>query len=128
MFTVQDFFSGELAAIDHNIQRMQNTIHAEPSANGRHAGMRALIEVQNRHRQIVELLAAKASSLSAALDLCRGQLILAEQRHMHSAARGGAFSVHCADEWWTTLNDIEYLAHLMHGLREAIDRAGKHPG
>jgi hypothetical protein len=120
--TAQAFFGRELAAIDRTIKQMQDTIDADPTANGRFAGMRAMLRVQQRHRTILERLAAQSRDFADALEICRLLLVVAQREHARVTRLGGMSHPQYRDAWWNTLNEVEYLACLSQQLQDVLAR------
>jgi hypothetical protein len=126
--TAQGFFGRELDKIDLTIRQMQDTIAADPSANGRCAGMRAMLRVQQHHRLILDNLAAEAHNLTDALAICHQLLIITGREHARLTELGGLCNPRWADAWWDTRTEIQYLVNLSRRLQDAIaEEAGK-PG
>ena len=121
MHTVKEFFAAEIHQIDRSIQQMQEAIDGSLPENKQCAYQRALLDNKHRQRHLIETLAAQAHDFRSALVACRLRLIEAEETHMKAASRQDARALLHADDWWETLNDIEFLAHLSSQLQEAID-------
>ncbi|MBZ0304102.1 MAG: hypothetical protein K8J31_30480 [Anaerolineae bacterium] len=123
MDTVQDFLRHELDMVDRSIQQMEDAIHADPSANGRHAGMKAMLRVQQQHHDILERLAAEAQDLPQALEICQLLLMVSSRAHARATEEGGVCNARSADAWWNTLNQMEYLAGLGRQMQAVMKHA-----
>lgn len=127
MYTAQEFFAREIRRINRAIARINTELEENPSANGRHDGMHAMLDIQRQHRLIAAALASQvADDMDEALHICRARLIVVQEECRRIADSGGADNLRCAEVWWQTLNEMHYLVSLNKRLDSAMQSANGH--
>ena len=120
--TVRDVLINELANVDHHIRRLNMDLEQFMECDGHHAdGLRNMLRVQHNHRELVEELLRHSCDDVELLLECQRRLIEAEHDYEQTARRGYAPQSSCADQWWDSLNRMEYLGFLNRQVIRVID-------
>ena len=110
------FLRHELIVVDRKIAYLEASLAEYAPDDPHRAGDQALLEVQQKHRVFVKALVAQSDDFYQVLDACHQRLIQLGKEHTRITACGGAHHSCHADQWWQTLNDIEYCSYLTRKL------------
>ncbi|MAS38143.1 MAG: hypothetical protein CL610_29370 [Anaerolineaceae bacterium] len=127
METARLFLGRELNKLETTIHQIQRGIESDPSANGRCAGMRAMLHTQQRHYRIVQRLTNEVDDVEQALAICHQMLVIIGRDHTRLTEQGGVCNPKVADDWWATLDDMQYLAKLSHRLMKVLTAEADEP-
>jgi hypothetical protein len=120
--TVRDVLIHELANVDHHIRRLNMDLEQFMECDGHHGeGLRNMLRVQRNHRELIEELMAQSGGDVELLLECQRRLLKAEHDYEQIARRGYVPGSACADQWWDSLNRMEYLGFLNRQVIRVID-------
>lgn len=112
------FFVRELARLRRNIATLERELAPTDPDDPRYAGQRTQLENLYRNREQLFELTEYAHDPAALLMACRMAYMRAERAHENCP--GCRNSGTPGPEWWASLGQMQYLAHLLSDLRQLM--------
>ena len=112
----QNFIRHEIETAHQNIDRLNTGIQRYSDGDKRAAGMRLVLQEQEKQLQFLEQLQNEARTFAIAMELVKQRMIQTEAAHQKAAERDLNSQAHSI-EWWETLHQIEYFGEFIRRIR-----------
>lgn len=120
MSTTKYFIVRELVRLRRKITKLERGLETHAPDDPQTAGQREILENEYRNRQLLMDLVAYAMDPTAFLMECRMRYTRAERRHEEATGRSAFRGTHSQQDWWSTLGQMQYLVHLIHGMEQVL--------
>jgi hypothetical protein len=121
MTSARDFLQHELQLLGETLNRLQATLQHYAADDPHGDGTRQLLAMQSHHQALLEALIPYADDRAMLLGRCYEMLMTAAQHHYEVARARTNDPCHHPENWWTTLDDMEYYAALTERLKALPD-------
>jgi hypothetical protein len=112
------FFVRELARLRRNIATLERELAPIESDDPRYAGQRTQLDNLYHNREQLFELTEYAHDPAALLMACRMAYMRAKRAHQNFANCGSDGQP--SPEWWSSLGQMQYIAHLLNDLRQLM--------